>query len=87
MKKSNAKSFIGKKVKVIVDQPLEIYEGLCIGYIVRADDDDDKLIIVPEGLTFSNAENPRESKFSGKVLQKPDCSFLIKPCDLKCTEY
>ena len=31
-----------------VDEPLEDFEGICIAIIHRTDDDDDKLIVVPE---------------------------------------
>jgi inorganic pyrophosphatase len=39
-----------------VDTPTESYTGVCIAVIHRLDDDDDKLVIVPEGLSFSDDE-------------------------------
>jgi inorganic pyrophosphatase len=39
-----------------VDTPMESYSGVCIAVIHRLDDDDDKLVIVPEGLSLSEDE-------------------------------
>ena len=37
-----------------VDEPVESFTGRCIAVIHRTDDDDDKLIVVPEGKAFSD---------------------------------
>lgn len=37
-------------------EPLETFTGKCIAYIHRTNDDDDKLIIVPENTNFSNEQ-------------------------------
>lgn len=37
-----------------VFEPLESFEGKCIAVIHRTNDDDDKLIVVPEGKEYSN---------------------------------
>ena len=39
-----------------VFEPLETFEGKCIAIIHRTNDNDDKLIIVPENRNFSNDE-------------------------------
>ena len=39
-----------------VYEPLETFIGKCIAYIHRTNDDDDKLIIVPENTNFSNEQ-------------------------------
>ncbi|MBN2046250.1 MAG: inorganic diphosphatase [Anaerolineaceae bacterium] len=39
-----------------VDQPLREFTGTCTAIIHRLDDDDDKLIIAPQGFTFTNEE-------------------------------
>lgn len=39
-----------------VEEPLAGFEGTCIAVIHRLDDDDDKLVVVPEGAAFSDAE-------------------------------
>ena len=39
-----------------VYEPLETFTGKCIAYIHRTNDDDDKLIIVPENTNFSNEQ-------------------------------
>lgn len=35
-------------------EPIEKFEGKCIAIIKRTNDDDDKLIVVPEGKEYSN---------------------------------
>lgn len=37
-----------------VFEPVEVYEGVVIAYIHRLNDDDDKLIVVPDGIDYSN---------------------------------
>ena len=36
--------------------PVETFTGVCIGVIHRTDDDDDKLIVVPEGKTYTRSQ-------------------------------
>lgn len=94
MEKTNAKDFLGKKVKIEIDrqlgtkhpkhgfmymlnygfipgtvsgdgeeldayllgvfEPVTEYQGEVIAYIHRINDDDDKLIVVPEGVSYSD---------------------------------
>jgi inorganic pyrophosphatase len=37
-----------------VDKPLEEATGVCIAIVHRLDDDDDKLVVVPEGVELSD---------------------------------
>ena len=39
-----------------VDEPINEFEGKCIAVIHRNNDDDDKLVVVPEGKDFSDEE-------------------------------
>ena len=39
-----------------VFEPLQTFKGKCIAIIHRTNDDDDKLIIVPEGKTYTKNE-------------------------------
>jgi inorganic pyrophosphatase len=39
-----------------VDPPVESFSGMCIAVIHRLDDDDDKLVIVPEGFSLTDDE-------------------------------
>ncbi len=39
-----------------VNKPLEEFQGVCIAIIHRTDDDDDKLIVVPDGITLTDDE-------------------------------
>ena len=39
-----------------VDTPLQTGEGVCIAIAHRRDNDDDKLIVVPEGVTVTDEE-------------------------------
>lgn len=49
-----------------VDKPLKEYVGRCIGIIHRTDDDDDKLIVVPEALDLSDEEIENTTSFQEK---------------------
>ena len=49
-----------------VDEPLTEYIGRCIGVIHRTDDDDDKLIVVPEALDLSDELIEKEISFQEK---------------------
>ncbi len=42
-----------------VDQPLERFTGTVIAFIHRLTDDDDKLIVVPGGATYSDEDIER----------------------------
>ena len=48
------------------DKPLKEYVGRCIGVIHRTDDDDDKLIVVPEACDLSDEEIEKEVAFQEK---------------------
>ncbi len=39
-----------------VFEPVELFEGICIAVIHRLDDDDDKLVIVPAGKSYTPAQ-------------------------------
>jgi len=39
-----------------VFEPLEKFEGRCIAVIHRLDDDDDKLVLVPDGVQYTDAQ-------------------------------
>lgn len=49
-----------------IDTPLENYKGACIAIIHRLDDDDDKLIIVPKGVSLSDEEIEKKIAFQEK---------------------
>ncbi len=60
--------FLGPK------EPLEQAQGICIAVIHRLEDDDDKLILVPEGVALSdqeieNAVNFREQFFKHVIVR------------------
>jgi inorganic pyrophosphatase len=46
-----------------VNKPLEKAEGIAIAVVHRIDDDDDKLIVVPEGVSLTNDEIEKDIKF------------------------
>lgn len=52
-----------------VDKPLEEFEGKCIAVTHRINDDDDKLIIVPEGIDYSDEEIRRLTDFQEKYFE------------------
>ncbi|MCL2737326.1 MAG: inorganic diphosphatase [Alphaproteobacteria bacterium] len=39
-----------------VDKPLERFTGRCIAIIHRTDDNDDKLVVVPDGMKLSDSQ-------------------------------
>ena len=52
-----------------VFEPLEEYEGKCIAAIHRLDDDDDKLIVVPDSRKFSNKEIEALTEFQERFFE------------------
>ncbi len=52
-----------------VDEPLNSFEGICIAIIHRTNDDDDKLIVVPEGIILSNEEIEKQTLFQEKWFE------------------
>ena len=58
-----------------IDNPLEEFTGECIAVIHRLDDEDDKLILVPTEISFSDAEINQltlfqEKFFTSKIIRK-----------------
>src|SRR4030042_4976832 len=49
-----------------VDKPLERAKGKCIAIIHRAKDDDDKLVIVPDGINLTDDEIEKSTYFQEK---------------------
>lgn len=41
---------------LVINTPLEIFTGRCIAVIHRLDDDDDKIVVVPDGQALSDEE-------------------------------
>lgn len=57
-----------------IDEPLETFEGICIAVIHRQNDNDDKLIIVPEEMNYTDEEirkltNFQEQYFEIKIIR------------------
>lgn len=52
-----------------VDKPLDSFTGKCIAIIHRINDNDDKLIIVPEGMNFTNKEIRNLTNFQEKYFK------------------
>ena len=46
-----------------VQEPLEKFTGKCVAIIHRTDDNDDKLIVVPKGMDFSDSEIEKQVQF------------------------
>jgi len=49
-----------------VTTPLEKAEGMCIAVVHRTSDDDDKLVVVPEDVTYTDAEIESAIEFQEK---------------------
>lgn len=52
-----------------IDKPTQSAEGICIAIIQRIDDNDDKLIVAPEGINFSDEEIEKKIEFQEKWLK------------------
>ena len=52
-----------------VFEPLEEFEGICIAVIHRTNDDDDKLVIVPDGKNYSNEQIEDLVEFQEKYFE------------------
>ena len=52
-----------------VDKPLDSFTGKCIAIIHRINDNDDKLIIVPEGMNFTDEEIRNLTNFQEKYFK------------------
>ena len=60
-----------------VYEPLESFNGKCIAIIHRTNDDDDKLIVVPENCNFTDNEIRVLTAFQEKFFK----SIIIRPSD------
>ena len=59
-----------------IEKPLEKFTGVCIAVIRRKDDEDDKLVVAPEGKHLSDKEIKRMTRFqerffSSEIIRKP----------------
>ena len=66
-----------------VDEPLDEYIGRCIGVIHRLDDDDDKLIVVPEALDLPDEDIENDTAFQEKWFKH----ILVRNADVTKTHF
>ena len=52
-----------------VNEPLDSFKGRCIAVIHRTNDDDDKLIIVPDGMNFTDDEIRKLTYFQEQYFE------------------
>lgn len=52
-----------------VDQPLQDFVGRCVAVVHRLNDNDDKLVVVPEGKEISDEEIKRLTNFQEKFFE------------------
>jgi inorganic pyrophosphatase len=52
-----------------VEQPLDQFKGKCIAIIHRIDDNEDKLIVVPDEMTLSDDEIRRLTEFQERFFE------------------
>jgi inorganic pyrophosphatase len=65
----NTKSYDGEELDAYVlglDKSIDKITGICIAIIHRTDDEDDKLIVTPNGEDFSDAEIEKMVEFQEK---------------------
>jgi inorganic pyrophosphatase len=51
-----------------VDEPLAEFTGRCIAIVHRQDDDDDKLVVVPEGMALTDDEILAQTRFQERFF-------------------
>jgi inorganic pyrophosphatase len=49
-----------------VDMPMDIFTGKCVAIMHRTDDDDDKLIVIPENIQITDKEIDEQTKYQEK---------------------
>lgn len=82
----NTVNFDGEELDAYVlgvNEPIETFTGKCIAVIHRLNDNDDKLIIAPEGQNFTydeirNITNFQEKFFTSEILKLPH-NLIIRP--------
>jgi inorganic pyrophosphatase len=52
-----------------VEEPLQAFVGRCIAIVHRLDDDDDKLVVVPEGMTLTDDEIRAQTWFQEQFFE------------------
>lgn len=52
-----------------VFEPVEEYDGKCIAIVHRTDDDDDKLVIVPEGKEYNDSQIDALTEFQEQYFK------------------
>ena len=62
-----------------VHRPIESFSGRCIAVIQRADDDDDKLVVVPEGTEFSDAQIIATTEFQERFFRSTVLREGLRP--------
>ncbi len=66
---ANTKAPDGEEIDAYVlgiDKPLDNFTGKCVAIVHRTNDNDDKLIVVPEGISFSDEEIEKLIEFQEK---------------------
>jgi inorganic pyrophosphatase len=52
-----------------ISESLTMFDGICIAVIHRIDDDDDKLIVVPEGMYFDDEKIDSMTDFQERFFE------------------
>ena len=52
-----------------IDKPIDNFEGKCIAVIHRTNDNDDKLIVVPEGEDYTDEEIRKLTRFQEQYFE------------------
>ncbi len=56
-----------------INRPIESFIGRCIAIIHRLDDQDDKLIVVPDGMNFNDEEISSATRFQEQYFKSIIC--------------
>jgi inorganic pyrophosphatase len=60
---------LGLKESLGVEEPVVEFTGRCIAIVHRLDDDDDKLVVVPQGITLTDDEICAQTRFQEQFFE------------------
>lgn len=67
-----------------VFEPVEQFTGICIAYLHRQDDNDDKLIIVPPGVNYTNEQIAALTEFQERFFSSTIIRGRTSPAAIEC---
>ena len=60
-----------------VHQPIQKAEGICIALIHRLNNDDDKLVVVPDGVSLNDSQIKAQTHFQEQWFRVDENHFMV----------